>query len=205
MRKSHRNAVVFSTLLGALAVTSVFLLAISPPALTPDQARTLYAIDDTSPSAFDRAFQTASVFAPARWKYIYVHQSKTPGGDRAAMSHGAVGSGDHFVVGNGKPLADGNAWADGEIQITDLWDRQNTANPSAARVDPACISICVVGNLDQSGPTGAQLERLQQLVQAIQAKCNISAADVVLQTQGDSPATIGKAFPASAFRKSLLR
>src|SRR5271163_4226590 len=111
----ENKVVVFVSLMGTLTLTSILLLTLAPAPLTPDAATSLFAVD--LPGSLDPIFDSHSSTPPAaaRWKYIFIHQSRTNGGDAAKLGHS-----DHFVVGNG----DGSL--DGEIQITRLWTGQDS-------------------------------------------------------------------------------
>ena len=199
MKKSQRSLVVFTTLMAVLTFTSALLLALAPAPLTPDAASTLFAIDN--PSTLDVIFETKSPAKPGRWKYVFIHHSRTPAGN--AMSLGqATGGGlsDHFVIGNG------DGAIDGEIQIGQRWNQQQAAVPptGAASIDPACISICLVGDFDKTVPTSTQLRRLGQLVGTLQGRFHIPASHVMLVDQPGSTAGVGKYFPATALREQLL-
>jgi N-acetyl-anhydromuramyl-L-alanine amidase AmpD len=206
----QRRVVVFSGLVLALTLTSALLLALAPAPLTPDASASLFAVD--APDAMDVIFQTRAACAAGRWKYVYIHHSRTATGNAMSVSQSSPGHelGDHFVIGNG------DGAADGEIQVGQRWDTQSSAFPpaGAARIDPNCISICLIGDFDKTKPTPAQIRRLGQLVNALQARFHIAAADVSMITtttpapkKGEaagSVATIGKHFPATAFREQLL-
>ncbi|HMB96623.1 MAG TPA: N-acetylmuramoyl-L-alanine amidase, partial [Tepidisphaeraceae bacterium] len=158
----------------------------------------LFAFD--TPESMDAVFQTKISAKTGRWKYIYVHHSNTAGGNALSLSREAGGLSDHFVIGNG------DGAIDGEIQIGQRWNQQESANPprGARGIDPNCISICLVGDLDHTVPTATQLHRLTQLVNALQGRFDIPAGQVLLLNQGNSEAGMGRYFPATAFREQLL-
>jgi hypothetical protein len=198
VKKSHRKFVVFTSLVGVLTFTSALLLALAPAPLTPDAAASLFAID--APDSMDAIFQTEVTTTPSRWKYVYIHHSRTPGGDALSLGQTTGGLNDHFVIGNG------DGAIDGEIQIGQRWNQQISATPpSGARgIDPACISICLVGDFDRTVPTPTQMRRLSQLVGALQGRFRITPDHVMIVTQPNSPAASGKYFPLTAFRDQLL-
>ncbi len=199
MKTSQRKFVVFSSLIGVLTVTSALLLAFAPAPLTPDAASSLFAID--TPPTLDAIFETKSPTFPGRWKYLYIRHTRTTGGDAMTLGASTNGLGDHFLIGNG------DGCMDGEIQITQRWNQQISALPPlpGSHVDPACISICLVGDFDRSVPTPTQLRRLAQLAGTLQGRLGISAENVVLiDQQPNSPGAVGKHFPTGAFRAQLL-
>lgn len=191
-----RNAIVLASLLGALVFTSVLLLTLAPSPLAPDAARRLFEV-------YDEALNPNDPLQPGRWSTIYIHHSKTRAGDAGTVIRG--GMGDHFLIGNG------NGCEDGEIQVGQRWVFQQPANlagldkiPALARSSDRCITICLVGDLDRTAPTKAQVRQLEALVQTLQRKLNIPAQAVVAFDQPNNPLGIGKFFPARAFAQNLL-
>ena len=155
MKNSHRKFIVFVSLVGLLTLTSALLLALAPAPLMPDAASSLFAID--APPTLDVIFNTKVQSPPNRWKYVYIRHSRTASGNAVTLANaGATGLGDHFVIGNG------DGAIDGEIQIGQRWNQQQPATPPAGaqKIDPSCISICLVGDFDRTVPTPTQLRRL---------------------------------------------
>ena len=198
-KNANRKILVFAGLVGTLTLTSALLLALAPAPLTADSATSLFAVD--APSSLDVVFETrAPSTLVGRWKYIYVHHSTTPAGNAATLAQ-TYRLADHFVIGNG------DGCVDGEIQITQAWNRQDsigTPPPGVSQIDPTCISICVVGDFDHSRPTPTQQRRLAQLVGTLQSKLHIPASHVLTIDQPSSPAGIGHSFPIDAFRSQIL-
>jgi hypothetical protein len=198
VKQSRRRVVVFTSLIGLLTLTSALLLALAPAPLMPDAASSLFAVD--APHSMDGIFQTEVVPAPGRWKYIYIHHSRTPGGNAITLGQETGGLNDHFVIGNG------DGALDGEIQIGQRWNRQLAANPPAGAtgIDPACISICVIGDFDRTVPTPTQIRRLAQLIATLQGRFHIGGDRVIVFSHANAPAGIGKYFPMTALREQLL-
>ncbi|MEA2733654.1 MAG: hypothetical protein QOE14_105 [Humisphaera sp.] len=198
MKKSQRKLVVFSTLLGVLSLTSALLMALEPAPITPDAASSLFAVDE--PRSMDAVFETKIPVPANRWKYIYIHHSRTTSGNALTLGEKTNGVGDHFVIGNG------DGCVEGEIQLSQRWNQQLAALPPAGAntIDPACISICVVGDFDSTVPTRTQLRRLGQLVGALQGQLHIDASQVLLMQEPRTAAGVGRYFPTSAFRQQLL-
>ena len=197
-QRRQRKIVVFSTLLGVLSLTSALLMALEPAPITPDAASSLFAVDE--PRSMDAIFETAAPVPANRWKYIYIHHSRTPAGNALTLGQNTNGVGDHFVIGNG------DGCMEGEIQISQRWNQQLSAMPPAGAntIDPACISICVVGDFDSTVPTRTQVRRLTQLVNALQGQLHIDSSKVLLMQEPKSAAGIGRYFPTAAFRGQLL-
>jgi len=198
VKNTHRRVIVLSTLITVLTLTSALLLALAPAPLTPDSSSSLFAID--TPQTMDIIFQTDTPARTARWKYIYIHQSRTTNGNATTLARTPEGMGDHFVIGNG------DGCSDGEIQIGQRWNKQLSAAPPAGarEIDKDCISICVVGDFDRSVPTPTQVRRLGQLVNTIQGRLHIGGRGVLMIDQSGSAASTGKYFPTTAFREQLL-
>ena len=80
----------------------------------------------------------------SRWQYIYIHHSNTASGNAISLGQPTGGMGDHFLIGNGDGLMDG------EIQVGQRWNQQLVALPptGANKIDRDCISICLVGDFD---------------------------------------------------------
>lgn len=201
-RFSRRRALFFVCLIALMTGTSVLLKAMAPVPMRPDAADTLFA--PGSADSLDRIFQMDEAVRSDRWRYLYIHHSKTGNGNALTLGHGMEGIGDHFVIGNGDGLADG------ELQISQRWNHQLPAiSPSTGvKVDADCISVCIVGDFDLNPPTPMQLGRLGQLVQTLQARCAIPSNHVLWMTQNGSidhstAAGIGRYFPAAAFHDQL--
>jgi hypothetical protein len=194
--------VVFLSLLCVLTLTTLLLKALSRNPMLPDAADTLFA--DGTGDSIDAIFHVQATVQPARWQYLYIHHSKTGNGNALTLADGPDGVGDHFLIGNGVGLADG------ELQISQRWNHQQAALAPAGNllVQPNCISICLVGDFDRKPPTPMQLGRLGQLVQALQNRCRIPSHHVEWLPDGAGAATasaagIGRLFPTSAFHDQL--
>lgn len=201
VKHTHRRVVVLSCLVTVLTLTSALLLALAPAPLAPDAASSLFALE--APESMDVIFQTDALARPGRWKYIYIHHSKTTNGNAVSLGQQPGGMRDHFVIGNG------DGAVDGEIQLTQRWNKQEAAMPpSGASFDDRfaadIISICIVGDFDRTVPTPTQLRRLSQLVGTLQGRLRIGPNDIWMQEVPGTPAGIGRYFPATAFREQLL-
>ena len=194
---TQRRVVVFASLLAVMTVTSALLLALAPAPLDEGASGSLFAVGQ--PESLDAVFNTRVEVQPGRWRYVYVHHSKTAGGSAATLGESGNGLADHFVIGNG------DGCGDGEIQVAQRWHRQRSAGQMAGvqSIDPACIRICLIGDFNRARPTPLQLLRLEQLVAALQSRCGIPAAGVQLLDGDASPAGVGRWFPTD-FRGRLL-
>jgi hypothetical protein len=201
--RNRRRVVVFLSLLAVLTLTSLLLQAMARSPMQPDAADTLFVYNPSD--SIVAIFKMQSPVLPSRWEYLYIHHSKTTSGNALLLGNSPEGVGDHFIIGNGDGLVDG------ELQISQLWNHQQSAiSPSGnIKVQPNCISICLVGDFDQKPPTPMQLGRLGQLVQALQARCRIPGSRVEWLNDGAGPtsataAGIGRYFPGGAFHDQIL-
>ncbi|HEX2970943.1 MAG TPA: peptidoglycan recognition family protein [Tepidisphaeraceae bacterium] len=200
---SRRNVAVLASLLGSLVLTSGLLLVVAPAPLTPDAAQRLFATDQYD--SLERIFDTEASIKPGRWQAIYIHHSKSRAGNALDLAGATGGMGDHFLIGNG------NGCADGEIQVGQRWTSQHAAKPAngkqplpqLAAASDNYIGICLVGDFDQAAPTAAQMQRLEQLVQALQRKLAIPGK-AILAFDRPGNAGIGRQFPAVAFSERIL-
>jgi hypothetical protein len=174
MAKKHtRKAVILTSLLGVLTVTSGLLMAVAPEPLRPGLSTTLFN-KETVPSDLAPVLQTDRPLAAARWTRILIRDSRTPSGNAQTLAHPTAGVGDHFVLCNGR------GGADGEIQISARWANQSSALPPAGldQTDTTrWISICVVGQPGKRTP--AQTLRLQQLVDTLCKQWSIAPEQVM--------------------------
>jgi hypothetical protein len=194
----RRKFVVFVSLVGALTLTSALLLALAPESLKPDAARSLFA--SGAPQTLDVVFETTEPIREGRWRYVFIHQSRTGSGDALSLAQTPDGAPDHFVIGNG------NGCQDGEIQVTQRWTQQDVPGdiPGLPRTQPNFISICLVGDFDLARPTPAQQNRLVQLVNALQRRLDIPRANVTWFPGGAGIAGVGRSFPAADLHAQLI-
>ncbi len=100
------------------------------------------------------------------WKYIVIHHSATRAGSVKAFhkfhtKQGYGGIAYHFVIGNG------NGMKDGEIQETFRWKQKIAGTHVTVKSwdhNVFGIGICLVGNLEKSPATKAQLKSLNLLI-----------------------------------------
>ena len=196
----RRRVIVLVSLVAVLTFTSALLLALAPAPLNPQASSSLFAVD--APQSLDVLFDTGVPVENGRWQDIYVHHSASVSGNASTLAQSGSTGGlpDHFVIGNG------DGCADGEIQIGQRWTQQLAPGRTqgADWIRPNCISICLIGDFNQTRPTPTQERRLVQLVSALQAKLHLARGHVWLDARGDSAAGIGRYFPEVAFRGQIL-
>lgn len=115
------------------------------------------------------------------WKYIVIHHSATSAGSVKAFNHyhteqGYGGVAYHFVIGNG------NGMKDGEVQPTFRWQQQIAGTHVTVNSwdhNVFGIGICLVGNLDKTPPTPAQVRALTQLIASLKKTYGIDNANII--------------------------
>ncbi len=115
------------------------------------------------------------------WKYIVIHHSATLAGSVKAFHqfHSKQGYGGiayHFVIGNG------NGMKDGEIQETFRWKQKIAGTHVTVNSwdhNVFGIGICLVGNLEKSSATKAQLKSLTILIARLKKNYNITSKNII--------------------------
>lgn len=191
---NKRRAIVFISLIGVLTFTSTLLLVLAPAPLRPGMSATLFSANSPIQSeaqseagaGLDLIFRTDRPIKPGRWTSIFIHHSRTPGGNAHTVADPKLGARDHFVICNG----DGGA--DGEIQINTRWMAQAPAVPpgGVSSIDPNCISICLIGDYDRNQPTPRQMDHLRRLTTRLQQQFDIPSARLWMVTDPGSVADV---------------
>lgn len=139
------------------------------------------------------------------WKYIVLHHTATTSGsvDSIHTEHQKkkdkngnpwLGIGYHFVIGNGKGMADG------AVEPTFRWRTQIQgahAGSSDKEYNELGIGVCLVGNFENEAPTPAQLKSARLLIQTLRREYFVPADSVVPHKDIRASATAcpGKLFP----------
>ena len=120
--------------------------------------------------------------AERAWRYIVLHHSARPTGGYAQLDRdhrergGLDGCGYHFVIGNGTESPDGT------IEVTRRWSEQrggaHCRDGSHPGINEYGIGICLVGDLDATGPTPKQVESARLLVAYLQSRYQIAGGRV---------------------------
>jgi hypothetical protein len=144
------------------------------------------------------------------WKYVVLHHTATDQGNVESI-HAAhlqkkdkygnpwQGIGYHFVIGNGRGMADG------AIEPTFRW-RQQLAGAHAGVNDfnQHGIGVVLVGDFEKQHPTLAQRQAVKRLVGTLSRRFEISADRVMGHDAVKATACPGRNFPMREVRASLV-
>ena len=147
--------------------------------------------------------------SPGRWKFIVIHHSGMPEGTlksidhyHRAERHMEHGLAYHFLIGNG------NGMRDGEIAVGNRWQEQlDGGHLRSESQNKIALGICLIGNFDQTKPTGKQLRSLENLIRALMKRCDLSASAVKPHNQINIVPTEcpGSKFPTTSFLNLLKK
>ncbi len=205
---AYRSRVVWLSLVGAMTGVGGLLVALEGQRTPRMDGIALVATPPAQgPSSIGVVFNTRTPLQPGRWQGVVIHDSGALSGSASTIAseheaRGLHGLGYHFVIGNGRGGAD-----DGELHVAYRWLDQlpgaHTAGPDQDRYNRGSIGICLVGDGDRRPFTEAQLNRLVELVAALQRECGFAAESVVLHRDVAPVASPGRLFPAAAFERGL--
>lgn len=199
MVPKRRTAIVLVTLVGAMTITSMLLMALEPAPLAQRGPISLQAIEQ--PTSPEQILFTTERPIDKQWRSVVIQFSGADYGSAEWIGNrhelmGHEGLAYHFVVNNG------NGGPDGRIEMGYRWLDQELAPFSSS--DGEVISICLVGDGRRYPPTRRQLQQLIWLVHCLQREFGIPADRVHIG--GDSTSQIAQAglFPVAQFRQQLL-
>jgi hypothetical protein len=193
------------------------MLLINALAAGPAGELSAAAPDASSPETVSPAARNPSapgllpdVTSPQRdWKSIVLHHSATSGGDVATIDaehrkhrdrsgNPWLGIGYHFVVGNGRKMADG------EVQATFRWHKQLPGAHAGNRDhNDNGIGICLIGNFDETPPTERQVAAVRGLVKSLAERYAITRAGLIRHSDVQATLCPGKLFPWEPLRSEL--
>ena len=143
--------------------------------------------------------------AARKWQYIVLHHSATEGATVEAIdaAHRArkdsagkpwLGIGYHFVVGDGRGIADGL------IEPTFRWrDQIHGAHAGDRLHNDAGIGICLVGNFDEHPPTERQIASTKELIKDLCTTYGIEDENVLVHKELSATNCPGKHFDLQEF------
>lgn len=141
-----------------------------------------------------------------RWKRIVIHHSRSRHGNAAqlARSHqakGLAGLGYHFVIGNGRGMADG------ELHVAERWLRQqpgaHVAGPESLAYNRDSIGVCLVGDGRQEAFGRGQMDRLVAAVSTLARELGIPRDQILLHEDVAGVDDPGQFFPRESFYRRL--
>jgi hypothetical protein len=101
-----------------------------------------------------------------------------------------LGIGYHFVIGNGRPMGDG------QVEPTFRWQKQLAGAHAGNRADnERGIGICLIGNFDETAPTEKQLSAAHALVKSLAERYAIAPERIVRHQDVQATACPGRRFP----------
>ena len=143
------------------------------------------------------------------WQYIVIHHTATESGSvesiheehlnrRDAEGNPWLGIGYHFVIGNGQGMPDGT------VRATFRWKEQiHGAHSGSEMFNARGIGICLIGNLEESPPSMAQIESLKSLVKVLAARHRITPENLMGHASVKATACPGKHFPLNEIRQVI--
>jgi len=170
MPNQARVVKVLATLLASMTIGAIVLMALghNPPSAGPFSLWTYQSLDPVKNAISSRAPQS-----PARWDSIEIHYSSTQSGNikQLAALNRLTNPDDlncHFC------LCNGNGGGNGEIQPTEIWQKQWSAIPTHTWYGSGqTIRICIVADGKTAFPTDCQIKRMQVLVEGLRKKFRI--------------------------------
>jgi len=145
---------------------------------------------------------------PRKWKSIVLHHTATEAGSvksihaehlkRTTNGKPWLGIGYHFVIGNGKGMADG------AVEATFRWrDQLHGAHAGKQVQNQHGIGIALVGHFDRQPPSPAQLASLRRLVSHLKTTHAIPATGLIGHGEIKKTACPGKLFPLAKLKREF--
>jgi hypothetical protein len=141
-----------------------------------------------------------------RWTRIVIHHSRSRHGNAAELarthqSMGLAGLGYHFVIGNGRGMADG------ELHVAERWLRQqpgaHVAGPDSLAYNRDSIGVCLIGDGRQEAFGRAQMDRLVAAVATLARELDIPSDRILLHEDVAGVDDPGPYFPRESFYRRL--
>lgn len=194
-----------STLVPAPSFTSTAALTKPPLAERLAQGARSSSITTVSNRRMASSHDEWKPDVPAReWNFIILHHSGAPVGDvdsieadhrqrRDSTGRPWMGIGYHFVIGNGRGLADG------EIEPTFRWRGQlHGAHAGDRRYNQEGIGICLIGDFNLAPPTPQQIDSLIRLIHSLCNDYSIDRESIVRHSDVAATECPGSQFPWDA-------
>lgn len=202
-----RTRNVWLSLLGAMTfVGGALVLLDGRPAPAVDGLTLTPLVATGMTPSIESIFNTRQSVSAGRWQHIMIHASGSASGspevlDAQARGQRLAGLGHHFVIGNGRGMEDG------ELHVAYRWLDQapgaHAAGTAGAPFNTSAVSICLVGDGVRGGFTRAQMDRLVEVVRALQDRLGIPAKNVLLHSDAVNITDPGPLFPEAWLRQQL--
>ncbi len=170
MQQHTRTAKILVSLVASMTLGALILMAVDNQSLS---AGPFSLASYTSLSPVEEAASNLKA-VPRKWDCLQVYHSTSAAQNikELASAYNLKNSGDlnfHFVIFKGP--------ADGQIQDTSKWQKQQTCTSGRNWNDPGrTIRICVIAGTDS--PTQCQVKRTTALVESLARKFNVSAQKI---------------------------
>lgn len=205
---SRRAGVVWCALIGSMTTAAGLLMLLDPGAAPRTDGLSLAPLMASSGVApkIEAVLETRAPLDHQRWQAIVIHHSGSPIGrpedlDAEARRMNLKGLGYHFVIGNGRRMADG------EIHVGYRWMDQapgaHAAGDNAEWYNLHAIGICLIGDGEREAFTDEQLRRLVDLVNTLAREFKIPRDRILLHSDIAPAADPGQLFPAALFHEQV--
>ncbi len=212
--KASRTTMVWGAFIMAMTLVGGVLVLTDPnPAPDLHSGRSLAGLLPSAVDSKRTVIDTDQAIDSTRWNEIIIEDSGQPHGSvesitRNAQAHGSQGFPQHFLIGNG------NGMGDGDLHLSYRWNNQQIAQPikiltsqsDQADAHDGAVRICLVGNLENRPFTTSQLDRLAALIAGLQQELNIPITHVRFQTDYEVDSQIANPnFDQQAFYALLAK
>lgn len=206
-RESARTRIVWAALVASMTAVGGGLWAVNQgPRSASAGAIPAASLTKSAATTLDHVFDTRTPIELDRWQAIVIHHSGSRFGSAQSMNDNHLaqnqsGLGYHFVIGNGRGLADGSIYAG--YRWLDQLSGAHVSGERGRWYNARAIAICLVGDGDSERFSEAQLVSLTRLVETLAAQYSIPALEIHLSRQLESSSSPGRFFPEQAFRSHM--
>jgi len=202
-----RGGIVVGAFSFSMLVLSGVLLALDGPNAPAVGGRTIAPLAAPRLSVpLETILQPPAGLDRQRWDRIVIHHSRSRFGDPAQIAReherlGLAGMGYHFVIGNGRGMADG------ELHIGSRWLGQqpgaHVAGANSLDLNRTSIGVCLVGDGRSERFGRQQLDRLVDSVVALARGLDIPISRINLHQDLAGVVGPGPFFPRERFYRRL--
>jgi len=202
-----RRGMVLSSFAGSMVLLASILVLMEGERTPKVGGRSLAPMAVTSSGVPLEAITTPPAgLDDQRWTRIVVHHSRSRHGDAAKLARqhqdmGLASLGYHFVIGNGRGMADG------ELHVAERWLRQqpgaHVAGPNSLAYNRDSIGVCLVGDGRQESFGRGQIDRLVATVATLAQTLDIPSSQILLHQDIVGVDDPGPLFPRERFYQRL--